>query len=191
MNAPAYIEFLGNAPGGNKISGKFPGPEFPDQVNVKGTSDTLPLRGNSGIWISGEKYTSLNKTLVLKKAGRPDEEVTYDNNGMPVLNEAVASAFGASVAGGMVSLVWTITKEISVTAYFIDRKVATGNYEDSGLGVAADFPDSRPVPKDYPDPTTGNQVTDTPGSGSFVYRLRARFENGAIVALRETGTVNV
>ena len=112
MNAPAYLEFLGNSPGGNKISGKFLGPDYPDQVNIKGTTDTLPLRGNSGIWMSGSKYTTLNKTLVLKKAGLPDQEITYDNNGMPVINDAEASSFTPTVTGTLVSFTWTITKEI-------------------------------------------------------------------------------
>lgn len=188
MNTPAYIEFLGSAPGGNKISGKFPGPEFPDLVNVKGTADTLPLRGNSGIWISGDKYTTLNKTLVLKKAGLPDQEVTYDNIGMPVVNDAEASGFTVISSGGTVSFSWTTTKEISVTAYIIDRKPEGGVYED---GVAADFPDSRPLPKQYPDPASGNVISDTPGAGNFVYRLRARFENSSTKILAETGTITV
>ena len=66
--------------------------------------------------------------------------------------------------------------KISVTIYPIDRKTVGGAYEE---GVAADFPDGRSVPKDYP------------GHGDFIYRLRARFENGSYKTLQESGTITV
>lgn len=179
MNAPAYLEFLGSAPGGNKISGKFPGPDYPDSVTIEGTTDTLPPRGNSGIWMSANKYSTLSVTLVIKKAGLADLTISYDTKGMPIVNDAEASSFTATAAGGNVNFTWTITKEISVTSYPIDRKIQGGNYEDNDLGVAIDFADlTRPVPKVYPNPDSGIVIYDTPPAGNtYVYRLRARFEN--------------
>lgn len=181
INAPSYLEFIGNAPGGNKISGKFLGPEYPDTVTIEGTTDSAPLRGNSGIWMSNARYTTLRVTIIIRKAGLADQLVSYDNNGMPLVNDAEATNFVAVNNGGTVELSWITTKEISVTSYPIDRKVSGGDYQDSDLGVAIDFPDSRPVPKPYPNPAYGTTIFDTPPSpGSYVYRLRARFENQTV-----------
>lgn len=181
MNAPAYLEFLGSAPGGNKISGKFPGPEYPDTVTVEGTTDSTPPRGNSGIWMSSNRYTTLRVNIIIKKAGQPDQIVSYDNNGMPIVNDAEANSFTAVANGGAVEFSWVTTKEISVTSYPIDRKISGGDYLEADQGVSIDFPDSRPVPKSYPNPDFGTTISDTPPApGSYVYRLRARFENQTV-----------
>ena len=195
MNAPPYIDFLGNSPGGNKISGKFPGPVFPDLVRIKNTLDNNPLRGSSNVWMTTDKYTSLNKTLVLQKAGLPDQDVAYDNNGMPVINDAEGNGLTATVVGTEVRFSWIITKEISVTVYTVDRrKAADDPLSDASytLGVGVDFPDSRAVPKPYPDPALGAVISEPlPVADNYIYRLRARFENGNFKILQDNVALNI
>jgi hypothetical protein len=187
--APA-LKRLGNSPHGNKLSAKFPGPDFPDQVTVnEAPSDTQPIRGSSGVWISGNTYTDLAVTLVLIKNGAAVEVCSYDEAGNLAQSDAAVNSFTLSASGGTVTFSWESTIEVGVTVYPIDRKPDGGVYEE---GVAADFPDTRPVPKTYPNPASGIVISDTPPvSGNYVYRLRARFEDGSSKILAESEVIMV
>lgn len=60
------------------MQAKFEGNIKPDACCVKGTTDLQPLRGNSGVWLSGEKYMSPQVTLQLFKNGSFVKECSYD-----------------------------------------------------------------------------------------------------------------
>lgn len=78
MNCAPKLEKLGNSPHGNKLQAKFEGSVKPDSCCVKGTNDLQPLRGNSGVWLSGEKYMSPQVTLQLFKNNAMVKECSYD-----------------------------------------------------------------------------------------------------------------
>lgn len=168
MNPASNIKRAGNAPGGNKVTAKFPGPDFPDEVQIKGTSDKQPLKGNSGNWISANKYSSIAITLQLIKNGVVVAEYAYDANGNLMHPDAAIINFSVSPSGSLVTISWDTTKEDGLASFIIDRKLSTATTYDQG--VQAVFPQG--VGTSY------NVVDMPPGVGTFIYQLRAVFDNG-------------
>ncbi len=110
------------------------------------------------------------------------KECAYNELGLPSVQDAAVANFNPAANSGNVDVSWTSTKEVAVSVYIIDRKPSGGTYEE---GVQAVFPDENPVPKNY-------NVADTPpGPGKYIYRLRARFEDGALKELAESVEVTV
>jgi len=182
MDCADYIESLGNSPQGNYLSARYRDGDMPDSVTIKGTTDTQPLRGNSGVWRSGNKYTTLKQTLILNKNGAPVKECSYNELGVPPIQDAAVTGFKGVASPGFVNISWTTTKEIQVSVYILDRKIPGGVYEE---GVTAVFPDfERATPKDY-------STQDSPTAvGTYVYRLRAKFDDGTYKNLSESAPVD-
>jgi hypothetical protein len=166
MNSAPNVKKAGNAPGGNKLIAKFPGPDFPDFVQVKGTSDKEALSGASGNWISSGKYNSPAVTLQLIKGGVVVQEDTYDANGNLANPSASIAGFAAS----------DLVEESGITFFVIDRKLSSAASFD--LGLQAAYPAGAG--------TTYNITDAVPAAGTYVYRIRAVFDNGTEVTLGET-----
>lgn len=132
----------GNSPSGNNLHARFTGAEQPDAVRVKGTDDQTNLRGSSGNWISRDKYTSIEVTLVLVKNGVDVKECTYGADGnlidIPPPNEdVVVENFTLTNNGsGTVSATWTTSVENDADVFFLYRDdVAAGDTPAEGVGT--------------------------------------------------------
>lgn len=181
MNPAPNVKKAGNSPNGSKLIARFPGPDFPTEVTVKGTTDTKTTNG--GAWLSENKYTDKPPvTLVLSPSG---EEFSYDANGALVNADAAVTGFTLNPVGNLgVNISWTTTKENSVLMYIIDRRLqGAATYEE---GVQVVFVDDLTVPKGY----SIAEPDVVPAAGTYEYQLRARFENGTFKTLAN-GTVQV
>jgi len=184
MDCTATVKRTGNSPNGDHLTAKFNVPDFPDEVNIKGTTDTQGLRGNSGVWISGNKYGTKDHTpavtLVLLKGGVAVKECPYDEDGNLNIPTATITNFALTSANGTVTASWLSVKEIGLALYIIDRKLQGVASWDLAVQIA--FPQG-----------SGSQydITDTPPtSGIFDYQLRAQFGNGTEKVIA-SGTVTV
>ena len=155
---------------------KFPGPEYPDFVQVKGTTDKEALNGNSGNWVSKNKYSTTAITIQLIKGGVVVQENKYDANGNLNNPDAAVIDFTLAGAGGNdVAVSWASTMENSVTIFAVDRKLsADTNYDQAvqilfPLGVGSYY----------------NVLDSVPSAGNYSYRLRAIFDNGTDKVLAE------
>lgn len=176
MNPAPNIKKAGNAPGGNRLLANFPGPDYPDFVQVKGTSDKRTLEGNSGNWISGNKYTSAAITLQLIKGGVVVQEDAYDASGNLANPDATLTSAGLilSSLGNDVDITWTTVKESGVSFFIVDRKLSSATVYDPFIFISPNGPGSL------------YDVTDSvPSAGTFNYRLRALFTNGTDKVLDE------
>ena len=166
INPATTLQKAGNAPGGNKLIAKFPGPDYPDSVQIKGTTDKQSVKGDSGVWISGNKYTSTAVTLQLIVGGTIVQENKYDANGN--LESAGISGFKVSASSGFVSISWTSVQENNLANYVIDRKLST---DDTFSPITSASPQGAGI---------AYTVTDAPPPvGSYDYRLRAVFNDGS------------
>src|ERR1051326_5269279 len=166
INPATTLQKAGNAPGGNKLIAKFPGPDYPDSVQIKGTTDKQSVKGDSGVWISGNKYTSTAVTLQLIVGGTIVQENKYDANGN--LESAGISGFKVSASSGFVSISWTSVQENNLANYVIDRKLST---DDTFSPITSASPQGAGI---------AYTVTDAPPPvGSYDYCLRAVFNDGS------------
>ena len=176
MTPAPNIKKAGNAPSGNKLMANFPGPDLPDQVQIKGTTDKQPLKGNSGNWISDKKYTSVAITLQLIKNGVVVEEYAYDANGNLALPDAAITNYAVATTNGIVTTSWDSTKENGISAYVIDRKLSADTSYTNGVQVT------------FPTGVGSSYALDDmpPSAGTFSYRLRTLFDNGTEKVLAES-----
>ena len=171
MNCVSIIRKTGNSENGDHLMGKFDKTTAPDSVTVKGTSDTENVNGNSGVWVSGDKYMDTGVTLVLHKAGQADKECCYSpTSGANIIckPDVRISDYNISVdASGNVTLTWKSVAETGLTVWFIFKKTGSGEFE---------FFDSR----DKKTAGTAYSVNDVlaVGSGSYSYQLRAILDDG-------------
>lgn len=126
----AEIRKLGNATTGYLMI-QFDGVVRPAACGVKGTTDKQSLKGNSGIWRSGEKYPNTNVTIVMyDEAGGTLKECKYDTNG----KLQVTTCFAEFVEpidlvdnGGTVDINWFMVREQSVDHYEVERSTDDGS----------------------------------------------------------------
>ena len=170
-----------------RLLARFPGEgELPDAIQVDGTDDVRPtlLRGRTRIWISREKYTTPNQTLLLLKDGLVVGKACYDEGGFEtpcVIDEPGRLAFFRAEAGpedGQVTVSWKSRNEAGILNYILDRSI-------NGVEF---------VPVDGPAPEgdgTEYQFIDTPGAtGEIDYLLRALLDNFSEEDLGET-SINI
>lgn len=173
------IKQLGDSPNGNKLMIKYTGTDKPDEVKVKDTSDIQPVHGESGVWISGDKYSSRAVTLVLRKGGADAGECSYDLSGklIPVTlaPDAVISNFRLEVLGSIVTVKWHSDKEVLIDFYLLEGKISGGIYN------IIDFIAPKGANQDYAYP-------HTPASLPFIYRLSVQFTDGTAKSLAEQTT---
>lgn len=173
------IRQLGDSPEGNKLMIKYTGADKPDEVKVQGTADIQPVHGESGVWISGEKYTSRAVTVELKKGGVAAGECSYDLTGklIPITldPDAVISNFRLEVAGAQVAVKWHSDKEVLIDFYFLEGKIPGGVY---GF---IDMITPKGANQDY-------AYTHTPAALPFTYRLSVQFTDGGLKMLAEQAT---
>lgn len=191
MKCPETIRRLGNSPQGNKIMAKFAGDDIPDAVEVDGTNDKQDVAGESGTWVSRDKYTSLKLKLNLYKNGQKVHSCCYGPSPFDAsigLNEAceitdipkITIFTTADSGGGQVTLSWTSGSETGVQMYSIDR-LNNGN-NDVSPDAVTDIPRGAG--------TTYNN-TDQPGPGSYTYTLKAVTALGEVRYPNGTSTVTV
>lgn len=156
----------GSSPNGNFLHTRFTG-EMPDSVKVKGTNDVSDLRGNSGNWISNDKYTSTEVVLILIKDGVEFKECAYNAEGNltiapPPPQNVVVDGFTINdQGGGNVNATWTSVTEQELDVYRLIRDgVEVGEHPAEGEG-------------------SPYQIDDSPGQGgTFAYVLVANLFNG-------------
>lgn len=88
--------------------------------------------------------------------------------------------FDLSQDAGTVSIDWTTLTEVRVSIYILDRKLQT-DPEYTDLGVQISFPSGE---------NQLHNLTDSPVSGNYSYRLRVLFDNST-EAILATGNITV
>lgn len=130
QDCAAELRKLGNAPGGGFLMIKFDKELKPAACGVKGTSDKQNLKGNSGVWTSGSKYTSTVQTIVMYDAqGNVLSECKYDASGKLVVNACFAEYADspALVPGSAaIDIAWFMTREVDVVRYEVTRSTDGG-----------------------------------------------------------------
>jgi hypothetical protein len=125
QDCAAELRKLGNAPGGGFLMIKFDKDLKPAACGVKGTSDKQNLKGNSGVWTSGNKYTSAAQTIVMYDAqGNALGECKYDAGGKLVVNSCFAEYVDVpSLVPGTVAIdiSWFMVREVEVVHYEVTR----------------------------------------------------------------------
>ena len=182
MDCTDKVERLGNSPtGGNKLFANYSGADMPEEVNVKGTTDTQPLRGSSGNWISRDKYTSKAQTLVLRKGGAVVKECKYDENGdfipaLPPQKTSVSDFKLEQTDAAVITVSWTSVFESDLLKiYVIDR-----NSDLAENGTMPDGTGIHYVIQDF-----------VPGAGTYTYVLKASLTDGSSDAELARATITI
>jgi len=85
------------------------------------------------------------------------------------------SGFHVTAGSGFVAVDWTTTQEVGVVKYLLDRRPQEAASYD--LAVQVGYPQGEGA--------LYSVVDQPPGTGTFIYRLRATFDNGTEATLAE------
>jgi hypothetical protein len=139
MQCPSKLIKNGNSPQGNVLIAHFDKDSFPASVRVllagKPTNDIQTINGNSGVWTSGEKYTSTDVGLqLLDQQGSILNTCKFDISGQPAPNKdaQIINAL-ALYTGGNVKVSWKSTVEVELRSYIVERKI--NGFTDKALLV--------------------------------------------------------
>jgi hypothetical protein len=167
---------------GFKLLLRFAKADHPDEVLVEGTDDQRRCR-RSGVWVSEDRYETLECTLIPYVDGVAGEPISFDADGNMIdidppppppgddvltPNPTVrVSGFSVVADGANAAMSWTSTSEPGMEFYLIRRK-AQG--ETAFIDLFALDPQG---PSDY-------ETFDSPGSGQFTYLLCAQLQDGTV-----------
>jgi hypothetical protein len=128
MQCPSKLVKNGNSPHGNFLIAHFDQNSFPASVRVllsgKPTNDVQSINGNSGVWTSGDKYTSTDVALqLLDQQGTVLNTCKFDISGQPAPNKdaQIINAI-ALYTGGNVGVSWKSTVEVELRTYIVERQ---------------------------------------------------------------------
>jgi hypothetical protein len=184
MQCPIKLIRNGNSAQGNFLMAQFDKSNPPAAVRIViggvPTTDIQPTNGNSGVWQSKQKYTSLEVTLdLLDELGNLINSCNYDISGQPSVGKecTIENAVAKKISGSAsAEISWKSTKESKVQNYIVEREHNREGYINPLISYPKGAGSSYIV--------IDADVSDV--ASSYKYRISVVFEDNSNLVLIET-----